>query len=145
MDWITINNPWLWLAAAGTFIALFGLLLSYNRRRSRVQETMQAQHDGWTPTGRIDFMGPTDIEPDSIGNFLLQAEDTRIVNSVGGVDHREIRWRKATLNEAKKVVLSYHAQRNLATTTALVVNARNGDGAKPESRTDQPAGFDSIG
>ena len=106
---------------------------------------MQAQQAGWTPTGRIDFMGPTDIDPDSIGNFLLQAEDTRIVSSVGGVDHREIRWRKATLNEAKKVVLAYHAQRNLATTTALVVDAANGDAAKPESRADQPAGFDGNG
>ncbi len=85
-------------------------------------------------------MGPTDVDPDSIGSFLLQAEDTRIVNSVGGVDHREIRWRKATLNEAKKVVLAYHAQRNLATTTALVVNAANGDAARPESGSEQPAG-----
>lgn len=144
MDWITVNNPWLWLAAALVFIALFGVLLSHNRRRSRIQATLQAQQGGWTPTGRIDFMGPTDVDPELTGNFLLQAEDTRIVNSVGGVDHREIRWRKATLNEAKKVVLAYHAQRNLATTTALVVNAANGDAAKPEPRTDQPAGSDSI-
>src|ERR1700722_4511225 len=117
MDWMTTANPWLWLAAAGAFITLFGLLLTHNRRRSRAQETVRAQQGGWTPTGRIDFQGPTDVDPESIGNFLLQVEDTRTVNSVGGVDHREIRWRKATLNEAKKVVLAYHAQRNLATTT----------------------------
>src|ERR1700676_239755 len=127
MEWITISDPWLWLAAAVVFIALLGLLLAYNARRSKNQEAMRAQHGGWTATGRIDFAGPTDVDPDSMGSFLLQVEDTRIVGSVGGVDHREIRWRRATLNEAKKVVLAYHAQLNLATTTALVVNASSGD------------------
>ena len=138
MDWNTMINPWAWLAAAGAFIALLGLLLAYNARRIRMQETISAQQDGWTATGRIDFTGPTDADPDSIGHFLLQAEDTRIVKSVGGVDHREIRWRKATLNEAKKVVLAYHAQRNLATTAALVVKPSNGDATRSESGSEQP-------
>jgi hypothetical protein len=132
MEWFAITNPWLWLAAATAFIVLLGFLLTYNARRSRTQEALRAQQTGWTPTGRIDFAGPTDVDPDAIGNFLLQAEDTRIVNSVGGVDHREIRWRRATLSEAKKVVLAYHAQRNLATTTALVVDASKSAAAKPE-------------
>jgi hypothetical protein len=138
MDWNTMINPWLWLAAAGVFIAVLGLLLAYNARRTRIRETIPAQQDGWAATGRIDFTGPTDADPDSIGNFLLQAEDTRVVKSVGGVDHREIRWRKATLNEAKKVVLAYHAQRNLATTAALVVKPSNGDATKSESGSEQP-------
>jgi len=132
MEWIAITDPWLWLAAASVFIVLFGLLLAYNARRSSAQEALRAQQTGWTPTGRIDFAGPTDVDPDAIGNFLLQAEDTRIVNSVGGVDHREIRWRRATLSEAKKVVLAYHMQRNLATTAALVVDASRPAAAKPE-------------
>jgi hypothetical protein len=38
--------------------------------------------------------------------IILQAEDTRIVDSMGGVEHREIRWRKATLDEAKAVVVA---------------------------------------
>jgi hypothetical protein len=144
MEW-TLTNPWLWLAAAGGFIALLGLLMAYNTRRSKSQEAVRAQQDGWTATGRIDFSGPIDADPNSIGIFLLQAEDTRIVNSVGGVDHREIRWRKATLNEAKKVVLAYHAQLNLATSTALVVNASNGDATRPDSASAQEGGFVGIG
>src|SRR3984893_11358612 len=145
MEWITISNPWLWLAAAGCFISLLGLLLAYNGRRSKSQAAIRAQQGGWTATGRIDFAGPTDADPNSIGTFLLQAEDTRIVNSVGGVDHREIRWRKATLKEAKKVVLAYHAQLNLATTTALVVNASNDDSTKSESAIAQGDGIVGIG
>jgi hypothetical protein len=61
-----------------------------------------------------------------------EAEDTRIVNSIGGLDRREIRWRRATLNEAEKVVLTYHAQLNLATTTTLVVSSPSIDVAKSE-------------
>ena len=145
MEWIAITDPWLWLAAAVGFIALLGFLLAYNARRSKLREAMRAEQDGWTPTGRIDFVGSTDADPDSIGNFLLQAEDTRIVGSIGGLDHREIRWRRATLNEAKKVVLAYHAQGNLATTTALVVNSSNGDAKKSESGNEPEDGFAGVG
>ena len=41
---------------------------------------------------------------------------------MGGVEHREIRWRKATLDEAKAVVVAYHAQRNLAMTANFIVS-----------------------
>jgi hypothetical protein len=44
---------------------------------------------------------------------VLQVEETRIVNSPSGVEHREIRWRRGTLDEGKMVLVSYHAQRNL--------------------------------
>ena len=52
---------------------------------------------------------------------------------MGGVEHREIRWRKATLDEAKTVLVSYHAQRNLTMTANFVVSSpttlrRNSDG-----------------
>ena len=43
---------------------------------------------------------------------------------MGGVQHREIRWRKATLDEAKMVVVAYHAQRNLAVAANYVVSSR---------------------
>jgi hypothetical protein len=58
-----------------------------------------------------------------MGNFILQAEDTRIVESLGGVEHREIRWRKATLDEAKTVVVAYHGQRNLTMAANFIVNS----------------------
>ena len=68
---------------------------------------------------------------------MLQVEETRITNSPGGVEHREIRWRKATLDEAKMVLVSYHAQRKLLMTANFVVSApsetsRNGQGEKGE-------------
>jgi hypothetical protein len=70
-----------------------------------------AAQNGWAPIGRIDF-----IDPQSKGDFVLQVDETRIVDSIGGVEHREIRWRKVTLDEAKTVLMAYHAQRNLSMT-----------------------------
>jgi hypothetical protein len=111
-----ITDQWFWLAAAAVFAVLLALILAYGAHRSKSQTAKHNQADGWAPTGRIDFAGLTGGNPDATGDFLLQAEDTRTVNSIGGVDHREIRWRKATLNEAKRVVLAYHAHRSLAIT-----------------------------
>jgi hypothetical protein len=50
-------------------------------------------------------------------------EETRIVKSPGGVEHREIRWRRATLDEVKMVLVSYHAQRNLLMSPNYTVSA----------------------
>lgn len=75
-----------------------------------------------------------------MGNFVLQVEDTRVTDSIGGVEHREIRWRKATIEEAKGVVLAYHAQRNLTMTASLIVNSpiRRKSGPDNEYQTAQP-------
>ena len=54
---------------------------------------------------------------------MLQVEETQTVNSPGGVEHREIRWRRATLDEAKMVLVSYHAQRNLLMSANFIVSA----------------------
>jgi hypothetical protein len=83
-------------------------------------------------TGRIDF-----VDSHSVGELVLQVEETRITNSPGGVEHREIRWRKATLDEARMVLVSYHAQRKLLMTANFVVSvpsetSRNGQGEKGE-------------
>jgi hypothetical protein len=118
MLWDTIANQWLWLSAAGVLVILFGVLAAYNFYKPKPYDSIPNQQDGWTPTGRIDFS-----DPPSTGNFILQAEDTRIVDSKGGVERREIRWRKATLDEAKTVVVAYHAQRNLAMTANFIVRS----------------------
>ena len=114
----TITNQWLWFGAAAVLVVLIGVFEAYKFYKSKPYDAIQDQQDGWTPTGRIDFS-----DPQSIGNFILQAEDTRIVDSMGGVEHREIRWRKATLDEAKTVVVAYHAQRNLAMTANFTVSS----------------------
>jgi len=113
----TITNQWLWFAAL-VLVVLFWVIAAYKYYKSKPHEAIQDQQDDWTPTGRIDLS-----DPQSIGNFILQAEETRTIDSMGGVEHREIRWRKATLDEAKTVVVAYHAQRNLAMTANYIVKS----------------------
>jgi plastocyanin len=76
-----------------------------------VAESAKVVHD-WIPTGRIDFAGPSmDVNAADVpAAFYLQAEDIRILISISGIERKEIRWRKATLTEAKRVVNIFHRQ-----------------------------------
>jgi hypothetical protein len=123
---------WLLFSAAGVCFVLFVLVAGYAfyrpKRDDAVQnqsDTVQApddtppeQDDGWTLTGRIDF-----AERQSMGGFVLNVEETQVAESIGGIEHRKIRWRKATLDEAKKVITTYHAHRNIARSTNYVVTS----------------------
>jgi hypothetical protein len=102
-----ITSQWFWLGAAGFFAALLGLT-AYVAGHAR-RAGGGADEGGWVPTGRIDFIGPTRRDPGTPGKFELQAEEIRVANSIGGLDHHEVRWRGATLREAKNVVTIYHA------------------------------------
>ena len=118
MQWDLINNPWLWSGAA-IFVILVVLLVAFKfRSGSKPKPSVRTpdQQESWTPTGRIDF---TEIQ----GKFALQAEDTRVTNGMTGVEHRELRWRRATLEEARAVTMAYHAQRSLVMTPSYVVKS----------------------
>ncbi len=122
MQWDTIPDQWLWIGAAAVLIILVAALAIHSLKpKSHDKEKTKpngAGQNGWAPTGRIDF-----VHPQSKGDFILQVEETRIVDSMGGIEHREIQWRKATLDEAKTVLISYHAQRNLTMTANFIVSS----------------------
>jgi hypothetical protein len=114
-----------WAAVILVFVGAFAIYSSNEPKPHCAKEPYDAIQDrrqGRTPTVRMDFSNPQ-----TPGDFILQTEDTRIVDSMGGVEHREIRWRKATLDEAKAVVVAYYAQRNLATAANFVVRSSNGN------------------
>jgi len=91
-------------------IAIVGFVLSRARAGSAsVGEAGKVVHD-WTPTGRIDFAGPPMAAADTPAFYYLQAEDIRLLVSFSGIERKEIRWRRATLNEAKRVVTIFHRQ-----------------------------------
>jgi hypothetical protein len=146
----TITDQWPWFAAAGMFVVVIAAFATpyFYRLKPKPDDPTQDQSqpdDGWTPTGRIDF-----TDPHSIGTFILQVEETRADESVSGVEHRTIRWRKATVDEAKKVIVSYHAQRNLTMRPTFVVASRSmaeQSDQKDEHQQDQlkqGEGFDEI-
>jgi len=114
-----ITNQWLWFSAAGIFAAFVGVFTAYSSYKLRPRRAIRNQQkkDGWSPTGRVDFID------DGSNNFILQAEDTRIVDSISDVEHPQIRWRKATLDEARAVVVAYHARLNLMMTGNFTVRS----------------------
>ena len=63
----------------------------------------------WVPTGRIDFAAQLDGNEDTQpSEFKLLVEEHRIVESIAGNEHLELKWRPATLREAKAVATQYH-------------------------------------
>jgi hypothetical protein len=112
---------WIGLAAV-LVIALIGYWLT---RRSATATSAAGEHGrvvhDWMPTGRIDFAGPSMDETGAEvpASFYLQAEDIRLLISLSGIERKEIRWRKATLNEAKRVVNVFHRQMGKETDRAV--------------------------
>jgi hypothetical protein len=103
-----------WFALAIILVlAIVGYVLA---RRAKMNSTPVAEGakvvQDWVPTGRIDFAGPSmdASNADTPASFYLQAEDIRLLVSFSGIERKEIRWRKATLKEAKRVVFTFHQQ-----------------------------------
>jgi len=135
MLWDTITDQWTWFAVACLLVVVIAAFAAYYfyKPSPKPDDPIQNQQDGdWTPTGRIDF-----TDPNSTGNFVLQVEETHVNDSVGGVEHRAIRWRKAKLDEAKRVIVAYHAQRNLSTRATFVVMSPSIVRGQSDQRTEQ--------
>jgi hypothetical protein len=143
LTWDAIFQQWHWFVAAAAVLVVAVGVFALVKPKSKVQlEKANLVADGkeWIWTGRIDL-----TDPKSAGDFLLRVEETRVVNSPVGVEHREIRWRKATLDEAKTVMVSYHVQRKLAMAANFVVSAptepkriSNGRGNNEEAELKKP-------
>ena len=108
------SNPVFWLGLAIILVLAIAGYFVFRRGQARpppVGEGAKVVHD-WIPTGRIDFAGPSMDESaaNTPASFYLQAEDARFLISFSGIERKEVRWRKATLNEAKKVVNVFHRQ-----------------------------------
>ena len=112
LTWDATLQAWPWFgAAAVVFAVAVGLFITLKPKPKRRSETTADGRDNteWTLTRRIDL-----ADPQLAGSFVLEVEESRISVSPAGVEHREIRWRRATLPEAKMVLESYHAHQNLA-------------------------------
>jgi hypothetical protein len=134
--WDAIPQQCPWFAAAGAVLVVaIGLLIAIKPTSSRRAEITDAAVDnmGWILTRRIDFS-----DSNAIGKLMLEAEETRSVIGSTGVEHREIRWRRATLDEAKTVLESYNAHENLATSATFAVSSSAG--TKPSDAELKEAG-----
>ena len=121
LTWDAILQAWPWFGAAATvFFVAAGLFIAFKAKTKRQPEKAADDADNmeWTVTRRIDF-----ADHQLAGAFVLQVEESRISKSQTGVEHREIRWRRATLPEAKMVLESYYAQRYLAMSGTFTATA----------------------
>jgi hypothetical protein len=90
-------------------IAAIALLTLYfsPRQKKQSEESVTATSE-WQATGKIDFhCAETPKDDKAPAPFVLRVEDYRTVESISGVEHMEIRWRDATLTEAKSVVIAH--------------------------------------
>jgi hypothetical protein len=118
--WNAILQQWPWFAAAAAvFVVAVGLLIALKPNSRRQPETAGIDPDrtGWSLTERIDF-----TDDRALGELVLQVEESRSIVGSTGLGHREIRWRNATVDEAKKVLKSYNAQHDLAMTATFAVS-----------------------
>jgi hypothetical protein len=95
----------LWpLLGFAAIAATVGMYLSL-RKEKKSQDIVTSE---WQSTGKIDFhRAHTPKEDTAPAEFILRVEDFRVVESISGVEHVEIRWRNATLAEAKAVVVAH--------------------------------------
>jgi hypothetical protein len=64
----------------------------------------------WTGTGHIDFLG-AQLNSASPQTMALRVEEKKITENAMGQDVTELRWRLATLEEAKEVVACWNARK----------------------------------
>ena len=135
LTWNALLQAWPWFAAAVTvFVVAVGLFIALNLKPKRQPQPAADAADNmeWTLTRRIDL-----ADPDLIGAFVLEVEESRISTSPTGVEHHEIRWRRATLPEAKMVLESYHAQQNLAAAATFTAIAPAGTKRKANGQAER--------
>jgi hypothetical protein len=92
-------------------IAATGMVMLYLtwRKEQNVQEIVAATSE-WRPTDKIDFHCAETPQDEKVpATFVLQVEDYRTVETISGVQRVEIRWRNATLAEAKSVVAAHQS------------------------------------
>jgi hypothetical protein len=86
-------RAWPWFgAAAVVFAVAVGLFIALKPKPKRQPEKAADTADEmeWMLTGRIDL-----ADPELAGAFVLEVEESRISTGPTGVEHREIRWRRA--------------------------------------------------
>jgi hypothetical protein len=72
-------------------------------------QTAGALKQDWTRTGNIDFHALS-LESSSPQPLRLRVEEKRVIESAAGQDIVELRWRLATLEEGKELVVCWNAR-----------------------------------
>ena len=99
--------------AAGMIIYGIYAVRKQDEPDSSFNEVSGTLKEDWTRTGKIDFRA-TDLESTSPQQLILRVEEKKIIENSMGEDVVQLRWRLATLAEAKEIVVLWniHASEN---------------------------------
>jgi hypothetical protein len=104
------NLAWV-IVAIG--VSLGGLIMIFGFRKADKKpvtyRTTGAVKQDWLRTGNIDFHAST-VEGSSPQPLRLWVEEQRITESVVGQRVVELRWRLATIEEGKELVICWNAR-----------------------------------
>ena len=95
---------------AGILIIMFGIRKKEQRPAAFGHVDGVLKQD-WTRTGNIDFHAGA-LESASPQPLTLRVEEKKITENPMGQDVIELRWRLATLEEAKEVVVCWNARQD---------------------------------
>jgi hypothetical protein len=99
------------IAACSAALGAIGALWAQDYWHQRTAPRERKPILDWRATLRMDARAAAEAElseDDNVpANWTLQAEDVRLVESVSGYPHLEIRWRPATRREVRDFVSTY--------------------------------------
>jgi hypothetical protein len=109
-----MEYAWGIIAAVGVIVG--GLIMAFGFRKAEQKPVAFEQVDGvmkqdWTRTGNIDFHAAA-LDSASPQPLTLRVEEKRITENAMGQDIVELRWRLATLEEAKELVVCWNARQS---------------------------------
>jgi hypothetical protein len=104
-----------WGAVAIIGVIVGGAIMVFGFRKNEQKPATFDHIDGimkqdWTRTGNIDFHA-AELDSVSPQPLTLRVEEKRITENAMGQDVVELRWRLATLEEAKELVVCWNANR----------------------------------
>jgi hypothetical protein len=105
------NLTWV-IAAIGALVGGPMMMLGVRNAGQKAvafDQTAGALKQDWIRTGNIDFHASA-IESSSPQPLRLRVEEKRVIESAAGQDIIELRWRLATLDEGKELVICWNAR-----------------------------------
>jgi len=103
------NLPWV-IVAFGVLVGGPIMMFGYRKTDPKLATFGQihgALKQDWMRTGNIDFHA-SELESSSPQPLRLRVEEKRVTESAAGQDGVEFRWRLATLEEGKELVVCWN-------------------------------------
>jgi hypothetical protein len=111
-----LATPFAWSIVAVVGIAVAAAVIGYGIYTFRKKDELDPLFGGvsgtlkedWTRTGNIDFHAGA-LESTSPQQLILRVEERKIMENSMGQEVTQLRWRLATVEEAKEVVACWNA------------------------------------